>query len=259
MKRILITGASSGLGLASSKRLAQKGHHIIMLVRSPQKGEAALRSVRKHGSAELLLCDLSDLNQLQAGTFPTPKEPIDVLMHNAGIIETHRHITPQGFERTIAVNHLAMVLLTHTLWASLRDDARIVIVSSGAHKAVRFNLDDWMAEKKYSLIQQYGLSKLCNILFCVGLAKRIKGTKKTVNSVHPGAVNTGLGNNNQTWYAPIGHLVKRFLMKPNKGADTQVWLSIAPELHSQSGGYYYKRKLAPVSKDAKSSHNADVL
>ena len=259
MKRILITGASNGLGLASAKLLAKEGNHILMLVRNPDRGQVALQEVQKYGSAELIICDLSDMSQLTKDTFPLPEEPIDVLMHNAGVIESTRRVNSQGFEMTIAVNHLAVYLLTHTLWDSLHPKARIVIVSSGAHKAARFDLDNWMADKKYTLIQQYGMSKLCNILFCTELANRTKKSGITVNAVHPGGVNTNLGNNNNTWYAPIGRFIKRFLLSPEKGADTQVWLSIASELTTETGGYYYKRKLKSVSKDASNPQNAKAV
>ena len=121
MKQILITGANSGLGLASSKILAQQGHHIIMLCRDQQRGERAVQAVQKEGSAELLQCDLSDLDNIKPLSDVLQNRKIDVLLQNAGIVLTSRRVNPQGFEMTLAVNHLAVYLLTKTLWGCLNE------------------------------------------------------------------------------------------------------------------------------------------
>lgn len=250
MKQILITGANSGLGLASSKMLARDGHHIIMLCRNQQRGEIALREVQEVGSAELVLCDLSDTESITTFSESWGDRKIDVLMHNAGVVLTDRQLTKQGFEATIGINHLAVYHLTHVLWKCLTEKARVVIVSSDAHWAAKLDLSKWMAEDKYSMIQQYGSSKLCNILFSSVLAERSKNSGITVNAVHPGGVNTNLGEGNKVWYAFLGRFVKKFMISPEKGADTQVWLAISPEMEGQNGGYYYKRRLRKMSKQA---------
>ncbi|MDG1479828.1 MAG: SDR family NAD(P)-dependent oxidoreductase [Myxococcota bacterium] len=250
MKQTLITGANTGLGLAASKMLARAGHHVIMLCRSPERGAAALAEVAAEGSAELVLCDLSDFAQIRRLSETFAGRSIDVLMHNAGIVLTDRQVCPQGFERTISVNHLAPYLLTHTLWGCLSRGSRVVIVASDAHRAARLQLATWMAEEKFSTIQQYGSSKLCNILFSDALAVRAQPHGITVNCLHPGAVNTSLGDRNDVWYSGLGAFIKRFLASPEKGADTQVWLADSPEVEGQTGGYYAKRRLGRRSRQA---------
>ena len=250
MKQILITGANAGLGLASSKMLAKAGHHVIMLCRNQERGSAALQEVQQQGSAELVLCDLSDMEDIRSFAATFQERKIDVLLHNAGVVLTSKQVTKQGFEATIAINHLAVYCLTHELWGCLSFGSRVVVVSSDAHWSARLNLKTWMAEKKYSTIQQYGASKLCNILFASFLAARAQKQGITVNSVHPGGVNTNLGDSNKVWYAFVGRLIKRFLLSPEQGADTQVWLSVAPEMAGQTGGYYYKRKPRIMNRQA---------
>ena len=247
MKSALITGASSGLGLASAKMLASAGYHVIMLCRNHQKAQIALAQVQQLGSGEVVLCDLADLNQVADFTKTFGTRKLDVLMHNAGVVQTKKEVSPQGFEMTMAVNHLAVFLLTHLLLDNLTTGSRIVVVSSGAHFAAKFDLSNWMAENKFSTIQQYGLSKLANILFTITMAKRLEERGITVNAVHPGGVRTGLGDNNKVWYSFLGKFVKLFLMSPERGADTQVWLAADANLKT-SGGYYYKRKIAKCSK-----------
>ena len=259
MKQILITGANAGLGFASSKLLAQEGHHIIMLCRDRQRGEKALQEVLAYGSAELILCDISDMNNILRLKTLFVDRDIDVLMHNAGVIHTSRTLNPQGFEGTIATNHLGVYLLTHTLWNNLTKGGRIVVVSSDAHKAAKLDLNTWMAEKKYSMIQQYGVSKMCNILFTIELAKRAKKYNITVNALHPGGVNTKLGDNNTVWYAGFFRWMKKLMLSPEKGADTQVWLATAPEMENITGGYYYKRKIRSRNAQAKDPKLATVL
>ena len=133
-------------------------------------------------------------------------------------------------------------------------------IANGTRKhAAKFDLSNWMAEKKFTTIQQYGFSKMCNILFTRELAKRLKDDGITVNAVHPGGVNTHFGDNNKVWYSFIGKMIKWFLLSPEKGADTQVWLAVAPEVDGITGGYYYKRKPKKISKIASSKQHAIEL
>ncbi|MFT5679154.1 MAG: retinol dehydrogenase-14 [Myxococcota bacterium] len=259
MKQTLITGANTGLGLASSKMLARAGHHVIMLCRSPEKGAAALAEVAAEGSAELVLCDLSDFEQVRGLAQTFAGRPLDVLLHNAGIVLTERKTCPQGFERTISVNHLAPYLLTHTLWGSLQEGSRVVIVASDAHRAGTLDLETWMAEEKYSTIQQYGRSKMCNILFSDALSRRAEPHGVTVNCLHPGVVNTSLGDGNDVWYSFLGKWAKRFMTSPEKGADTQVWLADSPEVEGRTGGYYAKRKPGKRSRQASDAVLSEAL
>jgi retinol dehydrogenase 14 len=244
-KRILVTGANSGLGLASSLQLARQGHHVVMLCRDQSRGMQALAEVLQAGSAELVLCDLADMDDIRRfGRKCREKEELfDVVLHNAGVYMARRQFTPQGHEATIGINHLGPYLLTSELMDCLRRPARVVLVASDAHRGGKMELADLMAEERFSGFRQYAVSKLANILFASELSRRLEGAGVTVNSLHPGGVNTGLGDGNKVWYRPLGRLVKKLMASPMKGAGTQVWLASSDEVEGHTGGYYAKRSL----------------
>lgn len=249
MKRTLVTGANAGLGLASSKQLAARGHHVLMLCRNPEKGAAALAVVQGHGSAELVLCDLADLDQVRETGARLAEAGLDGMLHNAGVVLTDYGETPQGFERTLAINHLAVMALTHAAWDGLAPDGRVTVVSSEAHLGAKLDLDHWMDAAGYATFRRYANSKLCNILFTLELARRAPG--RAVNTLHPGAVATELGDENDVWYAPLGKLLKRLFRSPDKAADTQVWLAADAETGGRTGGYYVRRRPGRQSAAAK--------
>jgi retinol dehydrogenase-14 len=135
--------------------------------------------------------DRSELAQALLSACPR----IDVLLNNAGIVGLRRQTTPDGLESVFATNHLAPFLLTSLLLPRLRDSApaRIVNVSSHAHRMARLDFDDLQDERRYRFMRVYGQSKLCSLLSTRELARRLEGTGVTVNALHPGMVHTGLG------------------------------------------------------------------
>ena len=247
MKQIVITGANAGLGFASSLRLAEAGHHIIMLCRSEERGKQAVKQVQQVGSAELVVCDLEDKTQIERVQACFVGKKIDVLMHNAGVFLNEYKESPQGLELTLAINHFAVVQLTYVLWQYLDPQARIIVISSDAHKAARLDFSRWLTKRYFSGFSQYATSKLCNILFVQELARRVGGQGITVNAVHPGAVNTKLGDGMDSWMSPLFTLAKKFMASPERGADTQVWMTEADLFETQTGGYFAKRRLKKPS------------
>lgn len=249
-KTALITGATSGIGEAAALAMAGMGASLYLVCRSPQKGEKTLQTIKQQTGNEriqLLLGDLADLSQVRriAEEFLNTGEPLHILLNNAGITNTQRRETVDGFEETFAVNHLAPFLLTNLLLPRIKESApaRIVNVASNAHHFVNgMRFDDLQSTKQYKTFKVYGQSKLGNMLFTLELAERLKNTGITVNAVHPGAVATGIGTQNGLMGKLIPLLLKPFFRSPMKGAESSIYACVSPELEGTSGKYYYNCK-----------------
>jgi NAD(P)-dependent dehydrogenase (short-subunit alcohol dehydrogenase family) len=261
-----VTGASSGIGLETARALAAQGATLVAVCRSRERGEAALASIREStGNSDLHLA-LADLSA-QSGIRQLAKElvtrwpRIHVLVNNAGVVETRRRLSSDGIEMVFAVNHLSYYLLTRLLLNRLQESApaRVVNVSSDAHRFARLDWDNLQGEKSWSFMRQYGLSKLCNILFTLELAKRTTGGGMTVNALHPGAVGTHLGQNNGTWAKVILFLGRPFLLTPVQGAQTSIYLASSPEVDGMSGGYFVKQRPVAPTPEASNPGNAAQL
>jgi NAD(P)-dependent dehydrogenase (short-subunit alcohol dehydrogenase family) len=251
----LVTGATSGIGLETARGLAELGARVVMVGRDPERGEQARRDVaRRSGNprVELLLADLSSLAGVRglAEAFLAQHDALHVLVNNAGTVELSRRTTVDGFERTFAVNHLAYFLLTNLLLPRLiaSAPARIVNVSSEAHRFGRLDLADLQSERSYSAMRVYGTSKLLNILFTVELAERLAGTGVTANCLHPGAVSTRLGTQNGLLARALTALLRPFFLSPAQGAANSLYVAAAPELDGVSGSYFVKQRAVPASR-----------
>ncbi len=250
-KTIIVTGANSGIGKACATELARRGAHVVMTARDPKRGEAARDDVRRASGNEhvdLMLGDFASLGSVRglAGQLETlPK--IDVLINNAGLMQSVRSETGDGFETTFQVNHLAPFLLTTLLVPKIRQTpgARIVNVASDAHTSGgALDFDDLQSKRRYMSFAVYGRSKLANILFTRELARRLAGTGVTTNCLHPGVVATAFGGDGDTGRLfSFGMKIARpFMITPEMGADTMVYLATAPEVAQTSGAYFVKRR-----------------
>lgn len=199
----LVTGANSGLGFETARALAEHGAHVVMACRNEQKATAAAEAIRAltpSGSVEVLLTDMADLESIagSAAQFAGAHDRLDLLVNNAGIMATPHGTTVQGFEQQLGVNHLGHFALVAPLLGHLAaagEGARVVNVSSNAHKFGTMNFDDLMAEKRYKPWTAYGQSKLANLLFTSELQKRLAagGSLAIAVAAHPGASKTELG------------------------------------------------------------------
>lgn len=263
----LVTGANSGMGLATTVELALKGAKVIMVCRNRQRGEEALAAAKQKSHSEdieLMLCDLASLESIRsfAEEF-TRKYPIlDILINNAGVVTIKRQLTKDGFEMDLGVNHLGHFLLTNLLLEPLKaaEQGRIVVVASGAYKIGALHYEDPTLERRFNPAKAYARSKLANILFTKELAARLQGTRVTVNCVHPGAVGTNIGVNRETGFGKsILKLLSYFFLTPEQGADTAIYLATEPDLQEVTGQYYYRRKNQKLTPRAQNKQEAKRL
>ncbi|MEN0641819.1 SDR family oxidoreductase [Alkalicoccobacillus gibsonii] len=257
-KVAIVTGANSGMGLATSVAIANQDIHVIMLCRNEERGKEALKKAEQQltkGSVELQLCDLASLENIRsyAKRFIESEQQLDIFVANAGVVSTKRQETADGYESMLGVNHLGHFLLIQLLLEKIKEssDGRIVIVSSGAHKWGKLDFDNLQLHSGFNVMKGYGQSKLANVLFARKLAKELIGTNVTVNALHPGAVATNLGVNRDTGFGKAIHRVlKPFFLTPEQGSKTAVYLATSSELDGVTGEYFIKEQQAPISKRA---------
>lgn len=257
----VITGASSGIGREAARGLLALGAEVVMLCRDAKKaGDARADIVKTAGGdadarAHVVLCELASLADIHraADELLGRFHQIHVLVHNAGAINTERRESSDGHELTLAVNHLAPMLLTHLLRDRLvtSSPSRVITVASGAHWRGSVDFDDLQSQRNYSQYRVYADSKLMNILFARELAHRLTGTGVVSNAMHPGLVSSSFGPQ-QGLMRTAWKLMRPLMISSQEGADTIVWLASAPEAASVTGEYFVKRKVAlssPRSKD----------
>lgn len=253
---VVITGANAGMGKATSIELAKTGATVIMLCRDKARGEEALQEVQRasgNKSVKMMLCDLGSQESIRAfcAEFKKKYDRLNVLVNNAGVILPGRHETIDGYELQFSVNHLGHFLLTNLLIELIiaSAPARIINVSSGAHKIGNIHVDDINLRKNYRLWRAYGQSKLANILFTYALSDRLKGTGVTVNCLHPGAVATNMGVNRSTGFGTfITRVLKPFFQTAREGAETTIYLATADDVAEETGKYFYRKKTIQSSK-----------
>ncbi len=249
-KHIAITGPTAGIGRTASLALASQGAQLTLFCRSREKGLALQQEIVAAGGLlpSLIIMDMADLGSVRhaAQEFLAGQKTLDVLLNNAGVVNTSRKETVDGFEETLAVNHFAPFLLTGLLLPVLQKTpgARIVNVASDAHAFVKgMGFEDMQATANYKTFREYGRSKLANILFTRRLARLLKGQDITVNCLHPGAVATSLGSQNGGFLTKIlPLLLKPFFRSPEQGAQTSIYLCSSKEVAGTSGEYFVNCK-----------------
>lgn len=253
-KTVLITGATNGIGKEAARGLAKLGAHVVIVGRNAQKCAetvAELQGSTGNQAIEALTADLSAMAEVRrlADEVKARYPRLDVLINNAGAYFDKRLTSADGYEMTFALNHLSYFYLTTLLLDLIKASApaRIVNVSSDAHRFARLNLVNPHKPPVYSGFRIYGESKLANVVFTYELARRLEGTGVTVNAMHPGFVRTGFGKNNAGVISKIFSLMQRFALTPEQGADTIIYLASSPEVEGVSGKYFVKRKAVPTS------------
>ncbi len=243
-RTILITGASTGIGLQSAIGLAKLGAKIVMVGRDEGRTARAVEHVKSQTGNELvsyLLADLSSLQQVRklAQEFKDKYGKLDVLLNNAGAIFLTRKVSAEGYEMSLALNHLDYFLLTDLLLDMLKSGPSgcVVNVASRAHYRGHVNFDDLQSQHGYNGMRTYGMTKLMNVLFTYELARRLQGTKVTANCLHPGFVASNFAGNNG-WLVRFGMKFMSGRISVEDGAKCSVYLASSPDVQGVSGKYF---------------------
>jgi NAD(P)-dependent dehydrogenase (short-subunit alcohol dehydrogenase family) len=243
----IVTGASSGLGRSTAEGLARLGARVYMLVRNPSKGEAVRAGIELRTGNEdvrLEVVDLSSQESVREGVarFLAQEERLDVLINNAGVLLPQRLESVDGIEMTLATNVLGPLLLTGLLLPLLRASApaRIVNVSSGGMYTQKLDVADLQFERKpYNGTLAYAQTKRALVILTEMWAEKLAGSGVTVNAMHPGWVDTpGV----ETSLPGFRKVMSWGLRTPQQGADTIIWLAVAPRLAGQSGKFWFDRR-----------------
>jgi len=241
---ILITGGTSGIGLHLALALARRQVQLILIGHSPEHAQQARHQLDREvpqAAIDLQVTDLSRLEDVRAlaEDIRARYDRLDVLINNSGGLFLRRGETVDGFERTIALNHLSPFLLTHELLPLLRQStpSRIVITASEAHRGARLHLDDLQLQQGFNVWTAYAQSKLANVMFTYELARRLRGEPISVNCFHPGLVRTNFGKNNPL-IRPFMSLGFWLLGRdPAEAARQALPLVVSDRFQSQSGSY----------------------
>ncbi|GAC1445974.1 MAG: SDR family oxidoreductase [Chloroflexota bacterium] len=244
-KICLVTGATSGIGQVTARELATMGATVVAVGRNREKGEAIVADIKQQSGSdvvEFMQADLSSQGSIRdlASEFAEKHDRLHVLVNNAGGIFARRETTVDGLEMTFALDHLGYFLLTELLLPILKASApaRIVNVSSVAHTSGKIDFDDLQSEKRYRAFRAYKQAKLANVLFTYGLAARLADTDVKETGLHPGIVATGFAQNSCGVMQRLIKLGQIFMVGPEKGAETSIFLASSPLVEGVTGAYF---------------------
>jgi len=273
-KTVIITGATSGVGLATATELAKRGAIVIIAGRRELCTHALVEAIKleaNNPNIKFHELDLSNLNSVRdfSEKIKSQISHLDILINNAGVMACPYSKTVDGYEMQFAVNHLGHFLLTNLLLDLLKKNrtSRIITVSSVAHLIGQMNWNDFNSEQNYHFFSAYCQSKLANILFTVELAKRLKGTGVTAVALNPGSVRTNILRHTKSsicWLVPyiisIAYPIYwAFSKSPFEGAQTTVYCAVDENIPKLSGRYFSDCKPATTSKLASDSNAAEKL
>lgn len=246
-KRVVITGATSGIGYLTARKYASQGANLLCINRNPEKSERLRMEIEAEFSVQ---CDfkIADLSKLE-DIFRVSRElseltvPIDVLIHNAGIYLTKRELSADGLEKTFVVHYLSSFIMNYFLTEKLKkqEKARIIMVGSEGHRfavwGLHFNDLNW-ERHRYSGLKSYGAAKTAQLLSMLIFDEAFRGSGVTINTMHPGAVKTDTGQDNGRFYQ---WYKRNFLDKGLRSADISAealyYLGVAGALDGISGKF----------------------
>lgn len=265
---MIITGATSGIGKAVAMRLATTGARLTITARDHDKALAVAKEITAQTGSEVVILpvDFADLGSVRqaAQIYIDTNDDLVVLINNAGTVVGSRTTTVDGYETTIATNHLGPFLFTNLLTDLLISSApsRVINTSSVAHTYAKEGIlfDDLGFDKRrYRFMEVYGHSKLANILHATELNARYGDDGVTAVAIHPGVVRTGLGSGTSRIVRLANMVSGRWMRSPDDGADTIVWLATEPSLDISAGIYFEDRTVSKSTRHARDAHQARML
>tara|TARA_B100000029_G_scaffold513303_1_gene612429 strand:+ start:13323 stop:14186 length:864 start_codon:yes stop_codon:yes gene_type:complete len=267
-KVIVITGATNGIGKAAILKLAEQNPKIIFTYRNKGLGSQLkdeLIKINPKINIKKYFCDFSNQRSIRECSEEINNQcaNIDILINNAGVVNTEFKLTKDGIENTFAINHIGYFLFTNLILDKIKNskDGRIINVASAAHHFVKgMNWDDLNYKENFKMgFKAYGQSKLANILFTKHLARKLGHDDIKVNAIHPGGVNTALGSQNKSIFGKILKvLLKPFFRSPLKGAESIIYLATKERLE-ESGAYFFDSKIIKTSKSSQDEIEAKKL
>ncbi|KAH9256088.1 hypothetical protein BASA81_005864 [Batrachochytrium salamandrivorans] len=246
-KTYLVTGSNSGIGLETVRVLVLRGATVIATGRTEDKVREATKSLPlgKGGKIVPLECELSSPESVKQFLTKAIKYQYDAIICNAGIMALPKLELVHGLEKQFFTNHMGHFLLVKGLLGSLKDDGRVVMVSSGANDmapTVGIDFDNLDGSKGYNPLTAYGQSKLANVLMAWELAEQFKGTGKTALSLHPGVISTNLARHVDSWTMTVLRIVMPLFVESSKtipqGTATQVFAAVHPNAKLANTTYY---------------------
>lgn len=262
-KTCLITGATSGIGKQTAIALAKMGVKLVITCRDTEKGFMTKNEIFKltcNPDVEVMKCDLASFESIRSFSekFKSKYDKLHILINNAGTWQTTRQLSEDGIELTLATNVLAPFLLTNLLLDLMKQSspARIINVASHAHKFAKLDFENLEGLPKFNNMQVYGQSKIELILITNKLAEMLKGSGVTANSLHPGVVATHLFDNMGGF---VKSIVRTFMISPEKGAKTSVYLSSSTDVAGITGQYFAKSKIYKPTSEATNKENSDRI
>jgi NAD(P)-dependent dehydrogenase (short-subunit alcohol dehydrogenase family) len=252
----VVTGATRGIGRAVAEGLAQRGATVVLVARHPEEGAKAAQEIAAGSLVPpvVVTADLSSQQSVRKAAaelgrlFPR----LHVLINNAGVFPRRREVTADGVELQFAVNHLAYFLLANLLLDRLRagSPSRIINVASAAHDGAQIDFEDLQGHRSYNGSRAYSQSKLANILFTYELARRVAGSGITVNCLHPGVIGTRLLADYMGVPLAGRALASTFGAKPERGAETIIYLATSPEAENVTGRYFENKRPVRSSRES---------
>jgi NAD(P)-dependent dehydrogenase (short-subunit alcohol dehydrogenase family) len=265
-KVVLITGATSGIGKETALGLSKKGATLVLVGRNGEKLDRTVSEIVSQTGNRLLdtlICDLTSMDSVRklAADFRTKHQRLDVLINNAGEIVVERRTTADGYEYTLALDHLSHFLLTALLIDVIKASApsRIINVSSSAHRLGHIDFEDLMSQRRYKAMGAYCQAKLADLLFTYELARRLSGSGVTANALHPGVVRTNFGLGIKGRWRILLMLGKPFSISARKGAKTSIYLASSADVAQTTGKYFVKSKEKRSSKESYDESEAKRL
>ncbi len=266
-KKVIVTGATDGIGLITARRIAESGAEVGLVARNAAKGAEVIESLKRETGNDALRffqADLSSFAEVRrvSEEISTAFPKLNVLVNNAGAMFVRRTMSVDGVEMTFALNHLSVFLLTNLLLPQIKAGraGRVVTVASVAHRGADIDFDDLDSSRaRYSAWRSYQRSKLANILFTRELAAQLAGTGVTANCLHPGFVASKFGENNNPLMTLAMKFGKLFAISPEEGAKTSIYLAMSDDVEGQTGGYFVECKKRSPSRQAQNDATAQRL